>query len=418
MPPNSAADKVIDVPNVGVVSFPGAMSDDEVSQAIQGHFAASAPAAAQAHQELANTPMKTSAVPALVRGTTSALPSVGAVGAGIVAAPTTPLGSAFSAAFGAGAGEQARLIANHILFGDTEPSPVSKRGLGSTAVQAGTAAVTAGALHYFTAPKLAPIPAGNPVQTPEDEWRAINDAIGVKPSQVRMAKGTDDIADAYNMPGRSVSAKTGITSDEFKTMTPFEQAAKISPAWRDAGKQVTKMADQATQNGTTFDVGTSVHKVIANMDSPQVATRAYKVLTDTAKEVGMAEGVTDWSKATPNQALALRRAMWDNLPSGYRSQIYGALSRDLKTAVPDIVPADQAYSELSAAIEATKSSAQRFAVTAPPSAELPSPAPPSLAMRAGQVALKRGVPAAATYAAGRYGATIYHTLRDLVGGAP
>lgn len=99
----------------------------------------------QATQNLANTPMQKSLPPRLLRGATEALPGAGAVAAGTVGAPSVA-GAAVGAGLGAAAGEQARLMANRAIFGPDEPSTTSKEGLESTALAAGTTALTTGVL--------------------------------------------------------------------------------------------------------------------------------------------------------------------------------------------------------------------------------------------------------------------------------
>jgi hypothetical protein len=387
----------------------GTVPIDKVHDAIKAGFSPFEPTEAQAaasppSEPTPNVNMETSAAPKVIHAVTGTLPAVGGLGggalSGVAGLPSGPGAIATASAgvgLGTAVGEQARLIANHILFAN-EPAPESKEGLESTAIQGGTAAATTGILG--TAGYLATkTPTPNYDQTPDD-WRAINDALGVKAKQVSIPKGADDIGDAYRMPGRSVAEKTGITADEFNEMTPFEQASKIAPAWKQAGQQVTEIADAATQKGVTFDMDKPVSNAINLLPTPQMQERAFNITNDVADTLG----VKDWKAATPNEALALRRALWDGLPGGFRAPVYGAITGSLKTAVPEIVPADQTYSELSAAIEATKNASQKFAI---------SPPAPSAFMQAA----KKAAPYIIAGAAGAGTASAFRALSDVFGGS-
>jgi hypothetical protein len=79
--------------------------------------------------------MEPSALPAVTRKGTGLLPLVGGAVGGAVASPgvvTTPLG----VGAGAGAGTATELAINRAVFGDEEPSPISKEGLTQVGVTA------------------------------------------------------------------------------------------------------------------------------------------------------------------------------------------------------------------------------------------------------------------------------------------
>lgn len=233
-------------------------------------------------------------------------------------------------------------------------------------------------------------------KTAPEEWQAINDALGVSRTQIKGPLGATSPDDMWGIPGRSVLSRVGVTGKELSKMTPFEQAQRIAPAWKSAGAEIDAIADTATKNGVKFDVGKSVTQAVQNIDSPQVQDRALRVLSDTAKQLG----IQDWRAATPTEALALRRALWENLGNTqWGKPLYGAVTRDLKSAVPQLAPADQAFSELQGAMQAIKRGQQAAISKAPvsPAAQawqsLPKPvryALPFVAGAAGGGALVRG----------------------------
>lgn len=196
-------------------------------------------------------------------------------------------------------------------------------------------------------------------------WRAANAALGVKASQVKMATGTSDLADAWNIPGRSVVNETGLTAKQLSKMSPLEQAAAIKPHLDAAGQKVANIADAATQSGTTLNLTDPITKAIGTIDDPAVRQRALDVVSRIAQDKGYS--LNYWQAASPNDALELRQALWDSLPSRYRGQVYGAVTGQVKT-VPGMADADQVYTELRTASDAVNSQAKKMAVTAPLSA--------------------------------------------------
>jgi len=148
-----------------------------------------------------------SPVPEAVRASTGALPALGAMGGGVLAAPgvvSTPAG----AALGGAAGEQARLLANRALFGPEETSPISKVGLKSTGEQgliAGGTELGMQALGGLTGgfqwrPRPLEAIQGGPVEAgTENIFRAAQPGAGAKAFDLRdnieVAKG--DLAEIY-----------------------------------------------------------------------------------------------------------------------------------------------------------------------------------------------------------------------------
>lgn len=194
------------------------------------------------------------------------------------------------------------------------------------------------------------------------EWRAANAALGVKASQVKMPTGTSDLADAWSIPGRSVVNETGLTAKQLSKMNPLEQAEAIKPHLDAAGRKVSNIADAATQNGTTLNLTDPINKAIGTIDDPAVRQRALDVVGRIAQDKGYS--LNYWQAASPNDALELRQALWDSLPSRYRGQVYGAVTGQVKT-VPGMADADQVYTELRTASDAVNNQAKKMAVTAP-----------------------------------------------------
>lgn len=243
-------------------------------------------------------------------------------------------------------------------------------------------------------------------KTPMEEYQAANEALGIRKTQIRGPLGATDPNDFQGIPGRSVVERAGVTGKELAKMTPFEQAAKIAPAWKSAASEISAVADAATQNGVTFDAGKSLTQAIGKMDSPQMQDQALKIVKDTAQKLGVPE---DWRAATPNDVLQLRRALYDNLPARYRNVVYGAVSGDLKAAVPQLGPADQAYSELRAAMDAIKSKQQAFIAK-------PQPSPAAQVWNAIPQPIRRALPGAALIGTGMALPSAYRTIHDLLVG--
>jgi hypothetical protein len=243
-------------------------------------------------------------------------------------------------------------------------------------------------------------------KTPMQEYQAANEALGISKKQIRGPLGATDPNDFQGIPGRSVVERAGVTGAELSKMTPFEQAAKIAPAWRSAGSEVDAIADLATTHGVTFDAGKSVTQAIGKMDSPQMQDQALKVIKDTADKLGVPQ---DWRAATPNDVLQLRRALYDNLPARYRGPVYGAITGDLKAAVPQLGPADQAYSELRGAMDAIKSKQQAFI-------QKPQPSAAEQAWNAIPTPIRRALPGAALIGTGMAMPSAYDKLHALLMG--
>lgn len=207
-------------------------------------------------------------------------------------------------------------------------------------------------------------------------WQAANEAVGASKRAISLPTGATGPEQAYVNPGQTLVERAGLDPKQLAKMTPFEQAQTIGPHWRAAGAEVDAIADTATKNGVTLDAGKSLTQALKNVDSPQIQQRMTDIMADTGQQLG----IQDWRKATPNEMLELRRATWDNLgKTKYGPSLYGALTRDLKDAVPQMVPADQAYSGYMGAMDSINDKQAASMVKSEPSglakvwASLPAP---------------------------------------------
>lgn len=184
------------------------------------------------------------------------------------------------------------------------------------------------------------------------DYAEMNEALGVKGNQIKLSPN----GDALIMPGRSAMERTGISPKVMAKLAPAERVARVNAALEEAGQNISRIADDATKRGVKFDVGNGITKAIGHMvaDTDEATealqTKATKIAADTARRLG----VDDWTQATPNQALELRQNLWDNIAPRYRGPLYGTITGNLKEAVPELVPEDQAYTELKRAHTAAK----------------------------------------------------------------
>ena len=184
------------------------------------------------------------------------------------------------------------------------------------------------------------------------QYAQMNEVLGVKGNQIKLSPN----GDALIMPGRSAMERTGISPKVMGALSPAERVSRVNAALEEAGGNISRIADDATNRGVTFDVGHGLTKEIGRMvaDTDEATealqTKAAKIASDTARRLG----IDDWTHATPNQALELRQNLWDNIAPRYRGPLYGTITGNLKDAVPELVPEDQAYTELKRAHTAAK----------------------------------------------------------------
>lgn len=211
----------------------------------------------------------------------------------------------------------------------------------------------------------------------EDEWRKINSVLDVPAKSVRISP-TGDLAGAATMPGRTL-AKIGLTSDTLKAMPPVQRMNVIAQHTDDAGKVVSFLANEATDNGVTLDAGKSALEELKRIGDPMVQDKAI----DRFNKIVEGLNIYDFSNATPAEAWKLKKALaeganfahGDTLPN-IRGNLVRAITRDLNEAVPSMKGANAAYSDLITAQQAARAQALKYAVSGPE---------PSVAQKALQV---------------------------------
>jgi hypothetical protein len=301
-----------------------------------------------------------------------------------------------SAATGVGAGTGA-------FAGGATPTEAAETG-GMAAVSQPVAEAIGAVGSKLLSPKAAPA-----ASSITDEWRKINDAIGVKANAIRIGENATDLSQAATMPGRAL-AKVGLTSDQLAKMTPLEQQQAIAPVRQQAASDLNRAFQEATDAGTKFDVGKSAFDVFKNIKGPG-QQKAIDAFNDLAQEVG----ITNQRQATPLEARELRQALSYGARFGQggdlsslasiRAELYRAVNRDLHGTVPGLQDLDQFFSDVKAAGQATRNSVAKMATQAP------EPVP-----TAGQKALKltkQVLPWLPGLASGGY--ALRGALRDLLG---
>lgn len=221
--------------------------------------------------------------------------------------------------------------------------------------------------------------AGASIETPSSAslgstrpWQRINKAIGATKTSVKIPKSATAIEDATVMPARGLENE-GFDAKSLGKMSPLEQQAAVVPKWHAAGQAIDKSAIDATAQNITLNPSKSALEVAGKIQNPALQEKAVQQLSNLMQEVG----IRDASQATPLEALQLRRALQAGArfgPNGdlnslgaIRAQLYGAVSGDLKAAVPGFAKLDEHYSDLNSAVKAINSSASNFAKAPPPS---------------------------------------------------
>jgi hypothetical protein len=205
--------------------------------------------------------------------------------------------------------------------------------------------------------------AGGGKFVPTDEAnqiQKIHEAIGVKPGDMNIGLGATTAQDAYNLPGRAI-LKAGIKPQDLEGLTPFQQAEKLKPVWNKAGEAVAAAAQKATDAGVKFDGAKTLTSAIGDMLDPE-GSKALALANDTAKQIG----IKNWAKMTPNEAVELKQALWQRLPQRFRGPVYGALSKDLNKAVPEMIPVNRDYTELRSAMDAIQTKSEQYMSRATP----------------------------------------------------
>lgn len=193
-----------------------------------------------------------------------------------------------------------------------------------------------------------------PPSDPQQElWTDLNKSLQVKPGKVRVKLGAEDLSSAVSMPGRGL-AQEGLKAVDLAAMTPIEQNAAIAPKWNAAGQAVDAAAAQATKNGTVVNLY-KLDEAVDRLVDPNARQGVQKVIN----RVGESLGIRNWGQATPTQALALRRALWEAGSNG--EYVSRAVSDQLRDAVPDLRAIDQHYTDLNGAMTTVRDNLKNYA---------------------------------------------------------
>jgi hypothetical protein len=238
-------------------------------------------------------------------------------------------------------------------------------GLLAAAPEEGGAAAM-GKMESFVKDVMSARKAGKTIQ----EWKKINKAIGVTSKGVRIGEGAKSIEEAATMPGRTLE-RAGFTAKKLEKMKPLERMMAIRPHLEQAGQRIDQLLDAQEKAGKTLDVGAKVFETLKKIPNPKIQEQAIESFNYLAKELGIA----NQRAATPREAWKLRRALVAgsrfgqggdlNSLANVRGALYGAVSSDLKAAVPGLSEADQAYSDLRTAMNAARSTVQKESVKGP-----------------------------------------------------
>jgi hypothetical protein len=227
-------------------------------------------------------------------------------------------------------------------------------------------AATLGKIESLVKDARAARKAGKTIQ----EWKKINKALGVTAKGVRIGEGAKSIEEAATMPGRTLE-RAGFTAKNLEKMKPLERMMAIRPHLEQAGQRIEQLLDAHEKAGKILDVGAKVFETLKKIPNPKIQEQAIESFNYLAKELGIA----NQRAATPREAWKLRRALVAgsrfgqggdlNSLANVRGALYGAVSSDLKAAVPGLNEADQAYSDLRTAMNAARSTVQKEAVKGP-----------------------------------------------------
>jgi hypothetical protein len=200
-----------------------------------------------------------------------------------------------------------------------------------------------------------------------DEWRNINKALAVSPRAVRIGEGAKSLEQASTMPGRTLE-RAGFTAKQLGKMKPLEQLSAIKPHLDKAGQAIETVLANHEKAGKTLDVGAKAFETLKKIPNPNVQQAALDAFNDLAKEIG----IVNQRAATPTEAWKLRRALVAgarfgqggdlNSLSNVRGALYGAVSSDLKAAVPELEQLDRQFSDLKGAVTAARNAAAKEAV--------------------------------------------------------
>ena len=292
------------------------------------------------------------------------------------------------------------------------PAPQGAQNMPATAHIAQSIPALAGAIATFAPGTIAAsmLDKVSEAVPAAEAWQKINTALGVKPSAIRIGENATEIADAATNPGRTL-AKMGLDADTISAMQPIERQAAIAPHLRLAGQAVNDAIQQATDAGTTLDIGKSTFQLLKNIKGP-----AQQTAIDALKAIQDETGIENLRKATPTEARAFRDALrygarfntGGDLSSlgGIRANLYRAASGDLENAVPGLDKLNEAFSDLKAGAGAARNQVATSMVKPPP------PPPPTAMQQAGKVAIK-----AAPYVIGTgVGGAALRAMQRLAGG--
>lgn len=332
--------------------------------------------------------------------------AAGTAGAGAVIGPaSTLLTRSFAAGAGAGAGA---------LAGGATPTEAVETGgsavVGQPIAEGLTSGVSALAKKILTKAPTPTIPLA-------DEWRKINDVLGVKANAIRIGENATSLESAATMPGRAL-AKAGLTSEQLAKLTPLEQQQAIQPIRTRAAAELDAGFQTATDSGTVFDVGKSAFPIFKKIINPKAGIDLQQQAIDTFNSLAEEAGITNQRAATPQQARTLRQLLSGGARfqqggdlgslNSIRAELYRGVNRDLHEAVPGLQDLDQFYSDVKGASVAARNGVAKMATKAP------EPAPPTFMQRTLDTAKREALPWAIRGAIGGGAYGLLHKLSDLV----
>ena len=193
----------------------------------------------------------------------------------------------------------------------------------------------------------------------EGEWAKTNEILGVQQKALRVSQ---DASKTYGNAGRGLATE-GLNSDQLQQMKPNDIVRAITPRLQAAGKAVQATVDEATAKGITLDAGNTAHDVIKNIKDPELQEKAIDMFNQHTRDLG----IYNTREMTPSQALQLRQALrndanFNSLQPGIGTKLYRAVSNDLHTAVPDLVPVDMHYGDLTSAMTAAQRQTSRYLI--------------------------------------------------------
>jgi hypothetical protein len=204
-----------------------------------------------------------------------------------------------------------------------------------------------------------------------DPLRKINKLLGVSPEEVRPGKVPASLDQFASNPARG-AMKVGLDEKKLAAMNPLERNIAISKARDAAGQELDQILKAATASGKKVDIMPGVTKTFQGILDPKLGKMAQTRLMQILQKSGINKPLT---QLTPSEAREIQKGLdsFANFSSegeaksfkDIATQLRRGISEATHKVVPESVEADQLYSDLAGANNATQGEASKYAVSVP-----------------------------------------------------